>query len=174
MENKNNVENKKGGLFAGIKGLVNGGKKKVAEFKEKHPVAYKVIGGICVAGTAVGAGVIAYNVAKNADEKNKSELVNVPLLNDNDHANNNGNEPYMATSESVSDQEDWEQNKDNWTKVISVANDLNLKPGSEFGDDYHIYKDDNGITQVAHITDDGTYHYPPVANSDNGSETANE
>lgn len=157
--NNNGNKNEKKGFLNGIKNLVNKGKEKVANFKEKHPVAYKVVGGVIVVGTAAAAGTVAYNLAKNADEKKNTETINVPLI------DSGNNEPVkvdnnMANWEKA-DQEDWEQNKENWTKVIKVANDLDLKPGNGYEDDYHIYKNDNGVTEVAHITDDGTYHYPP-------------
>ena len=158
--NNNGNKNEKKGFLNGIKNLVNKGKEKVANFKEKHPVAYKVVGGVIVVGTAATAGAVAYNLAKNAVEKKNQETINVPLI------DSGNNEPVKVDNNMVNlekaDQEDWEQNKDNWTKVIKVANELNLEPMSEgygYHDDYHIYNDGDGV-KVAHIVD-GDYHYPP-------------
>ena len=95
MENNpaKKVENKeKKGFGQILKSFGQSVRTKVRSFKEKHPVAYKVIGGITIASAAIGAGAIGYGIAKasnnektddignNEPEYYYPEIVNLPVI----------------------------------------------------------------------------------------------
>lgn len=161
----------KKGFINWIKTGVKKVKSKAKEFSEKHPIATKVIGGVVVAGTAVGVGVAAYNVAKAHDQNNNGiEPIEVPGIGIGSGNDNNAELVNIGTTEDEQ-KADWEQNKDNWSKVIGLAGDLNLDKSTNEG--YHIYANDDGKTEVAHVVD-WEYTYPPENATEENKETVEQ
>ena len=147
----------KKGFMQGIKDAVKKVKGKVDAFAEKHPTATKVIKGVVILGTVAGAGAVAYSIGKNHDSSDGQIMLEATSTTNMEP---NGVDAW-ETKRKEEDLKDWEANKDNWQKVLEVADGLNLKNDSTgYGDGYHIYSDDDGNTQVAHI-ENGDYHYPP-------------
>ena len=147
------------------------GKNKVSVFVSQHP---RVVVGLVVIGTGLGVLVShigtkssAMDISYTQDENNYAGMVQKGLSEDGNEdtvdyipAKNENDE-----SEKEAFKKLWEENyKENWDKVVSFADTLDLKPGEMFMiEDSKQYADEpwyDGKPVISHLVDNYGI-YPP-------------